>query len=414
MKSLLDLLPKGGNSMVDSLKNEMKFFRRILFLIQEAEEGILHFLKGDLSKFDAHVGETSCQVRAYYFALLWLRRDEVFPVIEKDLQMLKKYVDQLVILLDQGKLDGHRFLRPSRMIDFLNNLAVTLFISEETFILTVAYFLQKYAFLDEQKISQEMDEKSVELSMLESTNFVTQFLRHLQRALAELSINFIHDLVQDFPEKQKKYLSTRLEIFPSLLKNDSMGRLQLPCISSFEVIIRSLEQNMKIPVVLVLSFLGNEAFQEAFVFCSNGMGVWKEDSLIKFPPDAPLFVLRGLTSIFQNFPPLERRKKILACICESGLSNILLAFGAEHIQYSFWDCRDFEDAKFSEFFKKYYRYALENRISLNLNRDIFLSIRHCFGSTHKEFKSISKYFPMLNTSKNFKERENETVRFSFC
>lgn len=85
MESLLNLLPNGGNSCVDQLSNEIKYLQRVLFLIQEAEEALDYFLKGTLSHFDPHVGDTvkSLICCKFDFAFSSLRRPLSFKLSER-------------------------------------------------------------------------------------------------------------------------------------------------------------------------------------------------------------------------------------------------------------------------------------------------------------------------------------------
>jgi hypothetical protein len=387
MKSLLDLLPKGGNSLVDTLDNELKFFRRFLFLIQEAEEGIQHFLQGNLSHFDPHVGETACQIRAYYFALLWTEREQFLPNLERDLVQLKTYAERIFILINQGSLNGHRYLRPCSLSFFLEELGLDLKISETGWALIMSHILSKYRWVDAEAISQKMDEEKLSRGMSDTRRFSKELGRHLQKELSKVSTNFIFSLVNKLPQEKSGFVLSP-ELMGSLLIHDSFGREQLPCLIVFELIVRSLEVNPAIPVMLVMNFLHIPNQKFYFFFERDAHRQWILSNFEDCPADKSMFLLRGVSFCPEIVPSLIK-KNFLEKMNEHGLSSLLRWFGAEHPQYS----GSVPLINLPLFFRAFYegcrQNALKSGVGLSQKNGFSLIFKHAISCRAGEF---SKFF----------------------
>src|SRR3990167_8269597 len=66
MKHICMLLPHELNIVIQDFENKIKYLGLIESILSDAVEAIEHFLNGNLKDcFDAQVGETLCQIRAY-------------------------------------------------------------------------------------------------------------------------------------------------------------------------------------------------------------------------------------------------------------------------------------------------------------------------------------------------------------
>ncbi len=395
MASLLDLLPKGGSSIVDSLANETRFFRRILFLIQEAEEGLKHFLDGHLSHFDPHVGDTACQIRAYYFALLWTKREEIFPLLEHDLVQLKTYAEKIMVAIDQGSRNLHRSLRPCILSEFLEKLSIDLSISEMGITLTIAHLLSEYRWVDEEGISQRIDEQKLQRAVFEEKRFPLESGRHWQQKFAKDSVKFILDLI----ENQQAEMHSHSALALSLLRADSYGRVQLPCLMSFEVIIRALELNKKIAMAWVIDWPETLIPKIHLIFQVNSQGDWRLEALNKLDSETPLFILRNLTQ-------LMLLEEFLPTIEKLGIENLVHYMAATHIQYS--GLR--EDIQFpteyQDFYKENWHKAQHYKVGLGNEGKLLLACKHVCTCRVGEFLAYINSLPSLSVNikqKNFAE-----------
>lgn len=375
MNSLLDLLPKGGASIVDSLANETKFFRRFLFLIQEAEEGIQHFLKGDLFHFDPHVGDTACQIRAYYFALLWTKRKEVFPSLEKDLTQLKTYAEKMTILMDQCSRNLHRPLRPTSLDIFLEKLGVDLKLSEQGLILTISHLLSKYRWVDEEGISQTINEFQIESAALDTGTFIKTFVRHLQQRLSEISTDFVKAQSLELVNEKVDFYS-HPEVLNCLYQRGDFNRSVYPCLATVEVIVKSIQYVSKIPIALLTTF-DSVNTTAIFIFLPNQKGIFDLKILSDLDPNQPIFLVRGIT--------LLNKETFLKKFSEIKLENIVIAYAAEHPQYSGLKLanicmKDYLKMSFIESYAKFYLSKLNQAEKLNIslkNKDsLFFYIKH--------------------------------------
>ncbi len=388
MQSLLDLLPKGGSSIVDSLKNEMKFFQRFLFLIQEAEEAIGHFLKGNLSHFDPHVGDTACQIRAYYFALLWTKREETFPSMERDLVQLKTYAEKIIVAIDRGNRNLHQPLRPCIFLEFLEKLNIDVSISELGVTLSIAHLLSKYRWVDEEGISQRIDEEKLQQAIPGEKRFFLELSRHWQKKLASFSSKFMMDLIEK-SESQKANIQSSSTLALSLLRKDSYGRIQLPCLMTFEVITRALELNKTIAMAWIIDWPEILILKTHLIFQANTQGGWRLGVLNKLDSETPLFILRGLTQ-------LTVLEEFLPTIEKLGIVNLVHYMAASHIQYSGLRETIKFPFEYQHFYKDNWNKARHNKVGLGNEGKLLLAFKHACTCRAGEFLTYVNSLPSLS------------------
>ncbi len=388
MKSLLDLLPKGGGSIVDSLQNETKFLRRLLFLIQEGEEGISHFLKGELSHFDPHVGDTACHIRACYFSYLWISQKEVFPGLERDMFLLKTYAEKISVVIEQGARNFHRDLRSCFLGKFLNELNVTLDLGEVSLNLIASHLLSKYSWLDRKKMPQSINQNLLTEVMQESVAFCTALTRNLQRKLSVASVEFIIS-VSNFLSKKNVDFQSLPVLLPFLLKEDSCGRTQLPCIAVFELIANFMRCNPAMVCVWIVDFVESGSRGD-FFFKTDEQGSWKSLSVDDLVEENPIFLIRACTS-------LKSKESFFSWCHRCGIHKILCWFGAVHPQYSGGFEFSFPQ-EYRIFFEESFNFAVSHKIGLIPKRDENLVIRHISVCEKKEVLRKIKTLPSLYES----------------
>jgi hypothetical protein len=333
MKSLLDLLPKGGSSIVDTLQNELKFFRRFLFLIQEAEEGISHFLKGNLSHFDPHVGETACQIRAYYFALLWRKREEVAPSLERDLTQLKKYAENLMILLEQVSQNLHRECRPCALSVFLDKLNLNLKISETGWVLIIAHLLSKYRLIDQEGISETIDLLKLQRCMNESRIFTRELVNYLQVKLSALSVNWVINWAEDLPKNSD--IVTTPEVLKKLLREGDDHRLCLPSFGTLDVILKHIRYVSQVPIFFALTVLtaSSQYLNCKWIQVVNQEYVFS-DSVLNISEASSAFVARAVSLNMTEILNENYFNVVVDKIEKNGIEKSFLWVNADHPQYS--------------------------------------------------------------------------------
>src|ERR1700722_12470103 len=68
---LLDLIPQSSETILPNLDSSIKIIELMNYSIREAKNALkIFFFDKMFNLFDPHVGEASCQIRAYYFILL--------------------------------------------------------------------------------------------------------------------------------------------------------------------------------------------------------------------------------------------------------------------------------------------------------------------------------------------------------
>jgi hypothetical protein len=422
-KSLLDLLPKGGNSLVDSLQNEGKYLRRILFLIQEAEEGIQHFLKGNLSHFDPHVGDTACQIRAYYFALLWTKREAIFPSLERDLSQLKKYAEKVMILIDQGDRNEHQALRPCLLTIFLEELGLSLSLSAQGLVLVIGHVLSEYAWRDEEGISQKIDKLKLQnVAVGLGRSFLVEWIQGLQRKLAEISVAFIEDLavLRGMPLGDRAMTPKAVEVplllpggggqggggcapihsWRALMVKDRLGRPQWPCLLTFDTLSEALQRDSSVLMGWVIEFRREEVRTEFFredgspdsislFFRVEADSTWKFIDWSEISEETPLFILRGFTH-------LESREAFVAQVKPLGPINLVNYTAADHPQYAGVEGPVDFPPNYDDFYQKTLESARRYKVGWGNFGELLVAFKHVLCARAGEFLALSASWPRLN------------------
>ncbi len=403
MESLLNLLPNGGNSCVDQLSNEIKYLQRVLFLIQEAEEALDYFLKGTLSHFDPHVGDTACQIRAYYFALLWKNRHDHLQSLFKDRSLLNTYAEKTQILMEKSHENHYRSLRPLPLSQFLTELNLSPNISSLTFTLTLAHLLSKYSWKDEEGISQRMDEKKFSSLSKQNLSFTRMFFKHLQQKASHQSIEFIEKESDLLCEKGIVLLSNSKN-FPFLKRMSDYNRMILPCFATLEVIVNSIQFNSSINICIIITFLP-ESSTEFFSFISDTLGNFTLSDSQSFTLSEPVFVIRGISSF--------SKENFISWIKSIGLKTVILAYGADHKQYSGANITSLNEIDsnldsfkaYVQFYHSYMETAEKEKIKLQA--DLKFYIKHFFTCNSNEIISLSKILPSLDLKLHSKFSKND-------
>jgi hypothetical protein len=368
-----------------------------LFLIQEAEEGIQHFLKGNLSHFDPHVGDTACHIRACYFSYLWINREEIFICLERDRVLLKVYAEKVVILIDQSRQGLHRPLRPSFLNEFLQELNVNLSLYSASLDVIISHLLSKYAWIDEKGMPQSMDESLVIRTMKESVAFSSALIRNMQRKLSFASTEFMIFLAKLLVEK-KQEINSLPTLLPFLIEEDGCRRMQLPCISAFELIATFIRSESRITIVWMVDFINKET-REIFIFKADEQGKWKPLSLIDIEEKSPIFLIRAATF-------LDSRENFLSWVLSCGVDSILCWFGAVHPQYTGGKEVPFP-SHYQYFFENSYQLGVSQKIGLTPKNHENLIIRHIFVCEKAVILQKIKSLPVL-----YKSNEHEIFNLS--
>jgi hypothetical protein len=233
--------------------------------------------------------------------------------------------------------------------------------------------------------------------MQESVAFCTGLARNLQRQLSIVSVEFMVFLSK-LLAKKGIVLNSLPALLPSLLKEDSCGRIQLPCIAVFELISTFMRCNQKISCVWIVDFV-EEKNRGAFIFKSDEYGIWRSLSLVDLSEENPIFLIRAYTF-------LDSKESFLSWCNKFGIDKILCWFGAVHPQYSGGSEFSFPQ-EYQIFFEEGFNLAVSQRIGLTPKNNENLVIRHISVCEKKAISQKIQSLPII-----YEPQEYEVLRIS--
>ncbi len=311
------LLPYQPDTIVRKKVTVDNFIRTVFFMLQASVEGLNALIsQTSLHLFDPHVGETSCQIRAYQLLKLFS----------------KKELRQKCILA-KGVLADH--LEKVRSKKFSSNKSVKLYISElisffecgffldmDVAFLVVCFILTKYKTSVHGRIVFDYHGLSESLDIV--SKHTHRLARHLQKIVSEFSVDHVFDLLHSL--RGKAILPAK--IFQKLTRFDESQRNMAPCFFVMEAILQSLLCRESINVLVACRASSHFSSEVSVIF-----QLFQAVAGQFFPVDAsktnhqmPCFVIVGETKYDSEI--------FLSEFLQIGLQNIILANAAEHPQYS--------------------------------------------------------------------------------
>ena len=233
MKTLLDLLPVSPNAMLKTSEEKVKFLNMYVYFVKLSIESFETFLTGDLQKFDAHVGDTACQIRAYRVYKLYhfsSTRERLPSVIVTFQKMLDALED---IIMEFSKLKQKSYISHK---DFLDVLKIEMSLDEDLAFLLVAFFLTKYSRVDEKKLFGRIDyERLYHNKNIASKGFLDRLIIYFQRFLSADSYNFLQSIVLENPDLYKAS-----SLIGNTVLHDDLERIVVPAFVSSYIIFTDL------------------------------------------------------------------------------------------------------------------------------------------------------------------------------
>ncbi len=333
----LDLLAQNQFSILKDRNSKRRIIRLIISIYQEAIEAIEAFINEKYHLFDAQVGETSCQIRAYKILLLsrpdqgGIRQNLLHSVgksFRKNRIRLYGMVSKFEKIIELEGGNYNKYLdKPISINCFFSN--VTICLTAEVYFIIQCYVLQKYSLKCSENMPTSMDYKNM-MAKLHITRTQAQLLIHYyQKSIAEKSCEFILKLTNS------RSINPTIKIMmPYLQMVADEERQILPCYLVTEVILNHALEN-KIPIILLVKrFIKKDGVDNLyFLFVSN-----EEKSCFlleeRFVGELTkaCMVIKGIALYdYQEdiVPKEEYRKEILRL----GLKNIILYNMAKHPQY---------------------------------------------------------------------------------
>jgi hypothetical protein len=329
----LALLPYDPYIVIKDITQKISIIELMSALLHQLHHALCYFEKNELSRFDAQVGETLCQIRAY--KIYYLATYSSHHFLEQVLTLKTRVLDGIKILsmqanqfhlaLKQHKNERSDFIRnPITLIDFFKELKCLIPLSDDTLFLFSSFFLCHYHVVDDNHIPMAINFAAIEEELSLSRSFAKKLGHFYQKRLSELSCDFIFNLVKELPESQE------LEsILPLVHHQADEGRMVLPCYCVTEIIVlHMIEKNAN---MLFLVDVITPAQRTRIPIFLKGSKTTHNFELIDQDnaQDEPCMVMYGSRKSHS-----AALKDIQEQLLSIGIKEVILSNNAAHPQYS--------------------------------------------------------------------------------
>ncbi|MBA2657179.1 MAG: hypothetical protein H0U70_09415 [Tatlockia sp.] len=332
MVTNLLLLPHDKSIVVKDITKKFRYIQLMKQLLIEFQEALLCFEKNELRCFDAQVGETLCQIRAYKMYSLstrhsWPCLPSLNDTLSDTLTRLNTSEFNYQTLLNQSKTQRSSDTFESiSLSNFFSNMECLISLPSDLIFVFLSYFLCKYQIVNLDNIPVGINFKAIAKRFELSLSYSKKLGQHYQKMLSELSCSYIFELLDELPEK-----AHLKQILPWLHRKSDEGRMVLPCYSVTEIIILHMIQKGTKAVFLV--DIQSDYQKERIAFCFQGNPITHEFDLItplNTKTASPCVVFNGTCQVNSEYFNHEWSYKILL----TGLKNLVLYNNSAHPQYS--------------------------------------------------------------------------------
>lgn len=314
------LLPQQSTSLVTSPKLLSHILKTYKFMLSNGLEAIDCFLSKDYKKFDAQVGDTLCQIRAFKVFLLSKEHS-----LKKQLKNLRAILLEKLAIIKRlhiqakQKQSSNRFNKNKSISEHLFYSDLVLSINKSAAFLICSYILTKYNVINDKNIPSSINEAALQADLLCSRRFAKRLIHHHQKMVAEWSCEIIYTLNSSIESE-----SISNAILPELMKHSEEERKVLPCITVTSIILKYCLQYKLAFIIAVENSLSSKII---YYMCKphNSNFIIK-----KCTPkyNAAFLILKGYTKLTCNKADIAHEFNSL------GIKNIILANSVQHPQYS--------------------------------------------------------------------------------
>lgn len=403
----LALLPYESNIVIKDITQKLSLIELMRHVLKRLQLALVYFEKKKLYQFDAQVGETLCQIRAYkIYYLSTYSKSQFLERIKKLNNDVSHRIKKLSFQEEryQNLLKVHKSQRPVSVrapitiTNFFNELDCIISFSDDVLFLFISHFLCHYHLVDDEKVPMAIDFTSLSSDLYVSRSFAKKIVHFYQNRLSELSCGFIFQLVKELPEFHEVE-----SILPFLYHQSDEGRMVLPCYCVTEIIVLHMVENQANLVLLVDVAVKNK--RKRRVLFLRGSKQQQNFELINEEQqnDHPCMVMYGSSMSPSTYLIEHTLKKIISM----GVKEVILYNNAAHPQYSGVTLSSYRDnpyktliSKQSDLLSVHERSVAEQRASLQIqmkqladkkgctsnNPSLFL-LKHIFCNTLDMYKN---------------------------
>lgn len=342
----LCLLHQAPTTLLTTTEMKLKVLVNLSYCVRETVIALKKFQERNFTQFDPHVGETSCQIRAYMMFLLQLRLNDKNYVntLQKEIKKLEvlhriaiqQIADFQLALNQKNNRNNTQLFNHEKLHAFLQDKNLVFTLSSEAKFLMQAYFLTKFkgktlygdSYIDHEKICQDMQI---------ARKLSKKLVHHYQSQVAESSIQFIFDLLRDLPECYELNF-----ILKQLNYRDDDDRSVLPCYPVIKAMLQHMLKNQcSVLIVAKRQFQETEYDHVCLLFEPSQLGndyqlvltIKEELTLQGYLLNKACIVIEGLVT-YKPHHIIENKKQFVNRFLTVGLIKVILANMANHPQFS--------------------------------------------------------------------------------
>ena len=335
--NILSLLPYTECAQLINKKQKLDdlcFFKSV---IDFSLKGLEHFIQGNLSQFDAQVGENLCQIRAYRIVYIWkslLNSPQLKNQFIKKVNLIKEFQKKLANVFFYWKeaiehstyynkdLDG-----PENINSFLDKNDIFLRLDEEIVFVISCFFLT-YFNIRSENIPVAIDLVFISKELNISKYRAKRLTHKYQKTVCKLGCDFIIKISSALGSN-----FNYLETLPKLYQVSDEDRVVLPCYIASEVIFHHCIKE-KIPIFLCVKRKDRKykEIKDIIYFLLVGDDEKKHLSFVSGEEYLTSYCM--VISGDMEFDPLEHPKRYAINFLKKDPLKLILANTATHPQYS--------------------------------------------------------------------------------
>jgi len=323
------LIPHNKNTVLKELAVRVDSALLFKNIVLDMIQGLTLFSKGEIyENFDAQVGETLCQIRAYKLLDIYNNKPislqiETLKTIEWHYHSISNWISTTKNYLSKKKAHWPENLKQSKTIfNFIDEIKNAYYSFDSLFI-CLSYILSKYAIRDENNIPMKINYALVKNNYAISNTQCKKVIHHLQKILSIFSSYYMKQL---FEQHYTKHIGNLL--YKTKAVSDE-NRVVFPIYYSSEAILLDSLKKAVIIIFLINFVKSKHCLIIPFRFLKNKIVIINEASI---DHHKATFVLQSDSSSDIDTP--ESRKLYISRLHRMGLLNIIRCNQAKHTQYS--------------------------------------------------------------------------------
>ena len=266
----LCFLHQARQSLLTTCEMKIKILHLIAFFTKTAIDALNNFyFKKDFSKFDPHVGETLCQIRAYKIVMLSSKvRDKVKLIaVQSEIKRLGSFYrltkERLAFFqmeLISGNSQSQKEIASHTCLDvFLEENGLVFELSSDVFYLMQAYFLTIFKSLNNNEDTY-LDHEKICKTMNIARKLSKKIVHYYQSNLAKDSSEYIFRLANELPNQNLAFPLNDLK------QVDDDDRIVLPCYIATKILLENaIKHGIKILLVVQRRYEGSYDYNQVFI-----------------------------------------------------------------------------------------------------------------------------------------------------